>query len=253
MVMQETICPDCGSLQYYTLKDNRLQCVVCRKKYTLSSHRSKLSLKTLEHIALSFCLMAPATATATEMGVNSKTIQKYYDLLRRTVSEANERLAVQHFGSATIDPALFYNGTGGRAQGAEQKPLFCLVKSEEGIALLFTQMTLPGEAATVANKDILGWIYARDQSAFDSLDLDRIHFISTTEENGVDAARSFWTFAKKGLVKYHGGFRKNFYLFMREMEFRFNNHKKDSTRSYLTRILQGDSNNTETGDDNVQV
>ncbi|MHB8120701.1 MAG: hypothetical protein ACYDG4_00990 [Desulfuromonadaceae bacterium] len=253
MLIQETICPECGGTQHYTLKDNRLQCAFCRKKYTLLSHRSKLSLSTLEHIALSFCQMVPATAAAAEIGVNSKTIQKYYDLLRRTVSEANKALAVRHFGAATIDPVLFYNGTGGKAQGAELKPLFCLAKSEAGISLLSTQMVLPGEAATVSNNDILGWVYARDHNAFESLDLDRIHFISTAEENAVDTSRSFWTFAKKGLVKYHGGFRKNFYLFMREMEFRFNNHSKDSTRSYLISILQGASNNTETGDDNVQV
>ncbi|MHB8057178.1 MAG: hypothetical protein ACYDHC_04705 [Desulfuromonadaceae bacterium] len=253
MVIQEAICPECGSPQHYVLKDNRLQCAFCRKKYTLLSHRSKLSLNTLEHIALSFSQMTPATATAAEMGVNSKTIQKYYDLLRRTVAEANEKLAVRHFGTATISPALFFGCTDFKVSGTEIKPLFCLVKRDEGISLLFARNTSPDATATVSRKDILGWVYARDNKAFDSLDLDRIHFISTAEENIVDASRHFWTFAKKGLVKYHGGFRKRFYLFMREMEFRFNNHGKDSTRSCLFSILQEASNTTETGDDNVQV
>lgn len=186
------------------------------------------------------------------MGLNSKTIQKYYDLLRRTVSEANEKQAINTFGTATIDPALFYNcDCKGVAPG--MKPLLCLARNVEGISLLFVQSVSPCKTATVANTDIIGWIYAREQNAFDSLDLDRIHFLSTTEKNIADATNPFWTFAKKGLVKYHGGFRKNFYLFMREMEFRFNNHNKGSTLAYLTNILQGDLNNTKTGDDNVQV
>jgi predicted DNA-binding protein (UPF0251 family) len=253
MIIQEIICPACGSLQYYTLKDNRLQCADCRKKYTLSSHRSKLSLQILERIALNFCQMIPATTAATEMGINSKTIQKYYDLLRRTVSDANEKKAINKFGSALIDPELFYNYTASKGLGPGIKPLLCLAKKRDEISLLFVQAEASGETATVANTDVIGWVYARERKSFDSLDLDRIHFLSIVENNTVDATSSFWIFAKKGLVKYHGGFRKNFYLFMREMEFRYNNHNKGSTLVYLTNILQGDLNNTETGDDNVQV
>lgn len=253
MVIQEIICPECGSMQHYTLKDNRLQCAVCRKKYTLWSHRSKLSQNTLELIAKSFCLMTPATSTATEMGINSKTILKYYDLLRRTISEANENQVIRHFGATTINPALFYDCTTSKGLGAEIKPLFCLAKNEEGVSLLLVKEISTGKTVSIDSTDILGWVYARDQDAFDTLDLYRIHFLSTAEKNIVDASYRFWIYAKKGLVKYHGGFRKNFYLFMREMEFRFNNYNKDSAQAYLISILQGSPNNTETGDDNVQV
>jgi transposase len=247
------ICPYCGSLQHYTLKDNRLQCAICRKKYTLRRHRSKLSQNTLEHIALSFFQMVPAIAAAVEMGVNSKTVQKYYDLLRRTISNDNKGLATFYFGASTIDPNFFYNDTTGAKLGPEMKPLFCLAKREKGISLLLAQSASPDETFA-AEKTILGWVYAKDNEAFDTLDLDRIHFISTAGKNTVDTYSSFWVFAKKGLVKYHGGFRKNFYLFMREMEFRFNsNGNKDSSLSYLISILQGCLNNTETGDDNAQV
>lgn len=250
MVRHETICPDCGSSQHYTLKDKRLQCVICRKKYTWR-HRSRLSRTTLERIALSFFQMVPAIAAADEMGVNSKTMQKYYDFLRRTISEENKGLAILHFGFATIDPEFFYNDTAGAELGAEKKPLFCLAKREEGVSLLFTQPS--SNEAFTAKQTILGWVYARDNNAFDSLDLDRIHFIRTAEKNSVDNYNSFWVFAKKGLLRYHGGFKKNFYLFMREMEFRFNhNSNKDSSLSYLISMLQG-VNNTETGDDNAQV
>lgn len=253
MVIQEIVCPECGSIEHYTLKDSRLQCAICRKKYTLLSHRSKLSLQRLELVAQSFCQMTPAAATATEMEINSKTIQKYYDLLRRTLSEANVKRAIDQFGAATINPVFFHDCAAGKGLGPEMKPLFCLAKSEQGISLLFVQELPPDETATVATADILGWVYARDQNAFDSLDLDRIHFLSAAEKNVAEVSSLFWIYAKKGLVKYHGGFRKNFYLFMREMEFRFNNHDKDSTRAYLIKILQGDVNNTETGEDNVQV
>ena len=253
MIIQEISCPECGSFQHYTLKDNRLRCASCRKKYTLSSHRGKLSQNTLERIAKSFCLMMPATSTAMEMGLNSKTILKYYDLLRRTIAESNENYVIDQFGAATINPALFYECSVHNRLGEEAKPLFCLAKNDGQFFLLVTKDISPDKAASVAASNILGWVYARNHSAFDSLDLDSIHFISTAEKNVADASDSFWPYAKKGLVKYHGGFRKNFPLFMREMEFRFNNNKKDSTLEYLISILQGDPNNTETGDDNVQA
>lgn len=235
-------CPACGGTAHYRLKDNRLQCAGCRKKFTARKHRSKLPEETLRLIAQNFWRMVPAAAAAAEQGINSKTLQKYYDLLRRAIAEVYERDALERFGATAADPELFHGIAAGRGLGTAVKPLYCLAQSAARVALLPATEKPEGGFAAIAAPEILGWVYAKDHNALSSLDLDRIHSLPAVEAKGGAVAAAFWIHAKRGLVKYHGGFRKNFYHFMREMEFRFNNHDEDVTRAFLTRILQGDIN-----------
>ncbi len=245
-------CPACGSLQHYTLQDKRLQCAVCRKKYTVGSQRSKLTPLDLQHIADSFWQMIPAAAAAAEQGMNSKTPQKYYDLIRRTITDTNEELARERFGTAAVNPALFFEAAAGKGLGPGLLPLFCVAQLESEVVLLFPQDLLADGNFTLPGAAIAGWVYAKDSSAFTSLDISQIHFLPAAESTD-EAPSPFWIYAKRGLVRYHAGFRKNFRLFMREMEFRFNNRTKAATPVLLLDILQGNFKNTGTGDENVQI
>jgi transposase len=42
--------------------------------------------------------------------------------------------------------------------------------------------------------------------------------------NGIEG---FWSYAKERLLKYHGVSRDKFILYLKELEFRYNNRKKD--------------------------
>lgn len=235
--MQEITCPECGSAEHYTLKDHRLQCAGCRRKYTPATHRAKLPPHTLRLIAGSFWRMIPASAAAAEQGMNCKTLQKYYDLLRRAITKANQSHAVEQFGASTIDPALFHDIAARMGLGTAVKPLFCLAQGRGKISLLFAGGDSEGEFTGIAPSAILGWVYAQNPEALQSLDLDRTHFLSSAEAKGNAIGRPFWIYAKRGLVKYHGGFRRNFHLFVHEMEFRFNNDNEDAALSWLMEIL----------------
>jgi len=139
MPIDNNPCPACGSLQHYTLQDNRRQCAVCRKKYTAVSQRSKLTLLDFQHIADSFWQMTPAAAAAAEQGMNSKTLQKYYDLIRRTIAETNENRARKQFGTTAINPALFFANVAGKGLGPVLLPLFCVARQKDEVILLFPQ------------------------------------------------------------------------------------------------------------------
>lgn len=238
--MNEPKCPACGGWQHYRLNDSRLQCVLCRKKYTVGTHRSKLPLEMLHVIAQGFWRMIPASAAAAQQGMNSKTLQKYYDLLRRTITAANERYAVEQFGTMSVGPALFHDAAARKAMGADMQSLFCLARGREKVVLLNARDEPGGECAGVSAAQILGWVYAQDRKALALLDLDRMHFLPASEAG--NGANAFWPSAKRGMVRYHGGFRKNFYFFVREMEFRFNNQHEDSAVALLTEILQNERN-----------
>src|SRR6266568_9501302 len=104
--MPEIACPGCGSLEYYTLSDQRLQCVRCRKKYSAGNRRNKLSLHAGQAIARSFWEMLPASAAAEQQGVNSKTVQKCYDMLRRNIAEVDEQFVLEQIGATAIGVGL---------------------------------------------------------------------------------------------------------------------------------------------------
>lgn len=194
-----------------------------------------MPLETIPLMAQGFWRMLPASAAAEEWGVNIKTVQKYYDHLRRAISRDNERSAQEQFGSASVDPALFLDMAAGTIAGAYAKPLFCLAQRSEKISLLCSHGPPSGGFARITARDVLGWVYARDWEAFQELDLDRIHFLSAVEGS---AHNAFWIYAKRNLVRYHGGFRKNFHLFVREMEFRFNNSEEDMSLPWLINTLR---------------
>lgn len=174
--------------------------------------------------------MIPATTAAKELGINCKTMQKYYDLLRRAISALNEMDAIEQFGTAVISRSLFYELTPPK----EMQPVFCVLHREGKISLLFAgddpRMGQFPEAAE--------WVYATNGKALCSLNLDSMHALSTGAAKDPGAGVPFWIYAKKRLVKYHGGFRKNFRLFVREMEFRYNHGNTDVALAKLMGILE---------------
>lgn len=234
--MAPTACPACGSGGHYTLKDGRVQCTSCRRKYTVKNHRVRLSEEALRMVARSFWRMVPAMSAATEQGVNSKTLQKYYDLIRRAIADGNEAEAAVKFGAARVAPELFRELAANSGLPKEAQPLFCLAQAAGKSSLLFAAEGPDARLAGVEPPDIAGWVYARDPATFHSLDLDHMHF-APGPATAAGSGRSFWIYAKKGLVKYHGGFRKNFPLFVHEMDFRFKADKEDAALNRLMEIL----------------
>ncbi|HEX9024492.1 MAG TPA: hypothetical protein VF799_11710 [Geobacteraceae bacterium] len=197
---------------------------------------SKLSRETMEAIARGFWRMTSASATAEELGMNCKTVQKYYDLFRRALHFELEAAVRKRFGGSHVLPERFRKAAARKNLGGEAEPLLCLARADGKPSILFVQGAPEEEVAAVPDEEIYGWLYAMDRAARDSLNLDRMHY--TRELPDEYGHGSFWMYAKKGLVRYHGGFRRHFHLFMREMEFRFNNHDEKVALAWLMNVLQ---------------
>ena len=56
--------------------------------------------------------------------------------------------------------------------------------------------------------------------------------------NRIDGIESFWGYAKNGLVKYQGMPKEDFYLHLRECEFRFNMRGRDMYRFMLRELRE---------------
>ena len=189
--------------------------------------------------------MVPAVSSSSRLGLNRKTIQRYYLILRLRIMRERERSLRERFGEISLDTAhfdrLFAGGTGNSRH--ERSPVFGIIK-RDGEAWI----VLPGKTgdAAAGEKRIVPdcWVYARDLGAYETKDIDRFLCVtgSGTERPGScplhgNHREDFWLFAKHRLKKYYGGFKQNFPLFIREMEFRYNHRDDADAVVYLLKLL----------------
>ena len=63
---------------------------------------AKIPVNQLKEIARLFWLLVPAERAARDMGVNRKTIQKYYQLLRKRIAEEDNKDALSWTPRTTL-------------------------------------------------------------------------------------------------------------------------------------------------------
>ena len=73
------------------------------------------------------------------------------------------------------------------------------------------------------------WVYTDTYRSYDAFDVSKFHHerinhseLFTVKQNHINGIENLWTQAKIILRKYNGIDRKNFPLFLKECEFRFN-------------------------------
>ena len=73
------------------------------------------------------------------------------------------------------------------------------------------------------------WVYTDTYRSYDALDVNKFHHerinhseLFAVKQNHINGIENFWSQAKRILRKYNGIDRKNFPLFLKKCEFRFN-------------------------------
>ncbi|MCD6337916.1 MAG: IS1595 family transposase, partial [Verrucomicrobia bacterium] len=242
-------CPQCGARQSCQPADGRRRCKACRRWFAPQARKARLKAKTVKEIARLFWLMVPAERVARDLGLNRKTVQRYYTRLREALAAESERSLEQLCGEIEIDESYFGGvRKGERGRGAGGKiPVFGLLKRAGEVRVAFPERlekpTLQGAIKTHVKPQ--SWVYSDSFRAYDRLDVEGFHHVRIAHEstfgsgkahiNGID---NFWGFAKRGLKMYHGGFKRNFPLFTREMEFRFNHRDDPDAVTYLYKLLK---------------
>ena len=205
----------------------------------------------LKEIVRLFWLMVPAERAARDPGVNRKTVLSHYTRLRTVLLKECEQESEPMTGEVEVDESYFGGyRKGTRGRGAAGKiPVFGLLKRKGAVRVVFPsrmdKKTLQREI-----KDHVvpqSWVYSDGYRAYDKLDLEGFHHVridhSLTLGEGrshINGIENFWGFAKRRLKMYHGGWKKNFRLFLKEMEFRFNHRSEsDVIEQLYRRILTG--------------
>lgn len=201
------------------------------RKSRLSSHkRSRL----MEH----FVAGTTARAAAQLVGVNKNTAVSFFTRLRKVIAEEMDK-ASPFSGEVEVDESYFGgHRKGKRGRGAAGKvPVFGLLKRGGKV---YTAMIPNAQRATllpIIERMILpdSIVYTDALSSYDALDVSDFHHVRINHselfadrQNHINGIENFWNQAKRHLRRFNGIPKDNFYLFLKECEWRFNggDHKK---------------------------
>ena len=216
-------CPTCSTNRLYQLADGRLKCALCRRVFSAADNRhARLDAKTRQALAAAFHRMTGTAETAQSLKLNIKTVQKYFSIMRDNFYRLSRQKAIACLGTDSINVDLFETLPSRKAFGLTAAPIAAIAGSADGIHLLIADRNAP---RSNDNINVIGWIYAQDDTSRQKLNLDRIH----CRPGGPDTEElttPFWRFIKQGLIHYQGGFRHHFTQFLREMEFRYNDRQE---------------------------
>ena len=194
--------------------------------------RSKLTkkkkLKMMEH----FVAGSTARTAAEIVGVNKNTAQLFFHKLRVLITK-NQQMGVVFQGEIEADESYFGGRRKGkRGRGAAGKiPVFGLLKRGGKV---FAEIIPDAKSATlipIIQEKVVpdSIVYTDTFKSYNVLDVsefkhERINHskLFADKQNHINGIENFWNQAKRHLRKFNGVPKKNFRLFLKECEWRFN-------------------------------
>jgi transposase len=186
-----------------------------------------------------FSVDLTATKTAVLLGLNRNTVNRYYNLFRKAIVE-QEDCEKTLSGDVECDESYFgaRRVRGKRGRGAAGKtPVFGLLKRNGQVFVTIVKNCSRESLLPVIQGHVLegSRVYTDGWKAYDSLILngyDHYRIFHHQNQfargkNHVNGIESFWSFAKRRLAKFNGLTSKNFFIHLKECEFRFNHRGKN--------------------------
>ena len=218
-----------------------------KNKYVL---RSKISEAKFRQLARCFALDLDARQAAALTGLNRNTINRYFHLIRTRIAEFCENQS-PFTGEIEVDESYFGGRRikGKRGRGAAGKtPVFGIFQRHGSVytevvpdcAKATLQAIIRGRVSLDSIIHTDGWRgynglvdlgykkHLRVQHGQNEFARGRCHI------NGIE---SFWSFAKRRLMKFHGVPDHTFYLHLKECEFRFN-YRGDNLYAIILKIIR---------------
>jgi transposase len=231
-------CLICGRNGLLILADGRYKCRFCGFRFNdftwtyLSG--LKLEFRQVAWLVYYFSLELSTRRSAKELGVNYKTAYRFFELIRRAI--ARDDCLTGLCGEVELDET-YVGGRrkGKRGRGAAGKiPVFGMLEragkvvveavpdvKEETLMALVTENIEPGSLT-----------YSDGFRSYRSLLVNGYEHVRIDHEkefaNGkahINGIEGFWSYAKERLAKYHGVSPRKLYLYLKELEFRFNNRQ----------------------------
>lgn len=208
-----------------------------RNKFSKRAHISERKFKQLLKL---FSEDLTATQITNIISINRNTVNRYLNLIRARISELCEQES-PFGGEVEVDESYFgaKRKKGKRGRGAYGKTVVFGIYKRNGkvyteIVKNCSRGTLQAIIKGKVNKD--STIYSDKWRGYNGLvdlgykkhyrlDHEKDEFVSGKSHiNGIEG---FWGFAKTRLAKFRGFNKKQFYLHLKETEFRYNYRDKD--------------------------
>lgn len=210
---------------------------------------SKLTNRQIGRLIDFFVLEVPASKSAKAVKVNRHTAERIYSVIRANLALECEKHN-PFKGEVEVDESYFGGRRKGhRGRGAAGKiPVFGILKRNGWV---YTQIvddvsrkTLQKIIRTKVVPESV--IYSDSFRSYNGLVLDgfkhyRINHdksFAYSKRHHINGIENFWGYAKTKLKKYNGIDRKQFYYYLKEMEFRFNHRKHPNLGLLIKRIIK---------------
>jgi len=184
-----------------------------------------------------FGLELSANRTARELGLSYKSVRKRYMFFREKIAEYCMENFRKLRGELEIDETYFGGKRKGkRGRGAHNKVIVFGILERDGqvYTTVIPDVSAVTLMAEIEAKTEKGSVYYTDCfKSYKSLKQYGKHnkinkqFAYAKGRNHVNGIEGFWSFAKERFYKYHGIQKDNYHLYLKEMEFRYNNRNSD--------------------------
>ena len=195
--------------------------------------RCKLSKKIQLRLQEFFVLEVTARSATDVLGLQANTVALFYRKLRKLI--ADHAAADEEFLGGEVEADESYFGgvrKGKRGRGAAGKvPVFGLLKRGRKVFVLPVPDARSDTLMPIIRRKIKpdSIVYTDTFRSYNVLDVSEFkHYrinhshLFAKQKNHINGIENFWNQAKRVLRKYNGIPRKNFFLFLKECEFRFN-------------------------------
>ena len=225
-------CVYCDSNKLYRLKDKRIKCKQCGKKYSLMQLRKEMMVLYYFYLELS------ASKTADELEIDYRVVHRKFMKFRKNIAVYCNVEAKKLNGELELDESYFGGKRkGNRGRGANNKAIVFGILERKGkvhtvIVPNVSKETLMSE---IENKTLKGSVFYTDGwKSYNSLHQFGKHSVIKHHEdefakdkNHINGIEGFWSYAKERFRKYHGINKTNYPFYLKEMEFRFNNRNRN--------------------------
>jgi len=199
----------------------------------------KLSCRQWLWIIHLFELNSTARTASKKLRLSYPTVLKAYDVIRMALIDSTvsgRELLLS--GEVELDESYFGGKRKGkRGRGAAGKvPVFGLLE-RDGVAYVEVVPDVSAQtllALTVKKVRRGSIVYTDKFGSYDALMCCGYRHLvvdhGTTFASGkvyINGLEGFWSFAKERLIKYHGVSRHKFFLYLKELEFRYNHREAD--------------------------
>ena len=208
---------------------------------------SKLSKKKINRLIEAFALGLPALTAADHADVHRNTANRFYKRLRiRIARETINTKPLQ--GEIELDESYFGGKRKGmRGRGAAHKQIVFGILERNGIVrtILVEDVSADTLMSEIEAHTEKGCVYYTDKfRSYNSLwrfgkhnTIDHAKEFRKESYNHINGIEGFWSYAKRFLYKYNGVSKKNFFLYLKEIEWRFNHRKDRHIKEILKKLV----------------